>query len=247
MTLPVLVINRDCDTDRWVATLAAARSVDVEPERVPAVDAHAPGFRLEDHAALLRGHFWGRSTIKPGAVGCFLSHRRAWARVVEAGWPWALILEDDADLLEAPGRAAVEGADLVFANDRMAGWAGGQTVPLQDAVERVAAAGGPTALGLKVAPGADAYAVSQAGARGLLAATDELGIVCGVDWAMVWASLPAPVDGIEELSVLARHCQPVAEPLTALVLHRPMAQLRGGPSVLRHAVEVAIPVPDGFG
>ena len=82
MALPILIINRDVDTERWDASLAAARTVGIEPERVSAVDAHAPRFRLADHADLIRGHFWGRETIKPGAVGCFISHRRAWARVV---------------------------------------------------------------------------------------------------------------------------------------------------------------------
>ena len=243
MALPVLVINRDRDTERWAATLAAAREVGVEPERVPAIDAHAPGFRLEDHADLLRGHFWGRRTIKPGAVGCYLSHRQAWARVVGAGWDAALILEDDADLLEPPDRAAAAELDLLFANDRMADWTGANdgVVTVEQAVARVGAGGGPKAMGLRQAPGADAYVVSRDGARRLLALTADLGIVCGVDWAMIWLSLPHPVSGIGELSVLAGREPPADRPLRSGILCRPVARLRGGPSVLGHAVEVPLP------
>ena len=35
-------------------------------------------------------------TLSPGELGCFLSHRAAWARIVDAGWDHALIVEDDA-------------------------------------------------------------------------------------------------------------------------------------------------------
>lgn len=36
--------------------------------------------------------------LRGGEVGCFLSHRAAWARIVAEGWDHALILEDDAAL-----------------------------------------------------------------------------------------------------------------------------------------------------
>lgn len=36
--------------------------------------------------------------LRAGEVGCFLSHRAAWARIVAEGWDYALILEDDAAL-----------------------------------------------------------------------------------------------------------------------------------------------------
>ena len=33
--------------------------------------------------------------LSPGEVGCFLSHRRCWQRIVDADWDYALIVEDD--------------------------------------------------------------------------------------------------------------------------------------------------------
>jgi GR25 family glycosyltransferase involved in LPS biosynthesis len=33
--------------------------------------------------------------LSPGEIGCFLSHRRCWQRIIDAGWDYALIVEDD--------------------------------------------------------------------------------------------------------------------------------------------------------
>jgi glycosyl transferase family 25 len=33
--------------------------------------------------------------LNPGEVGCFLSHRRCWQRIVDSDWGYALIVEDD--------------------------------------------------------------------------------------------------------------------------------------------------------
>ncbi len=247
--LPVLVINRDRDRERWDRTLAACRAQGAQPERVPAVDAHDPEFTLGADADLIVDHFWGRDTIKPGAVGCFLSHRKAWQRVIDRGWPAALILEDDADLVRPPAELTDfldGGFDLIFVNDRLADWAvavddTGAT-PLPGVAARVAEAGGPKQLGVRRAPGADAYIVTAVGAAQLLAQTRTLGIVCGVDWAMVWLSLGGgiPRRGIEELETLASLLSPTARPIRAGILSEPAAKLRGGPSVLKHSVEVPI-------
>ena len=36
--------------------------------------------------------------LRPGELGCFLSHRAMWAEIVARDLPWALIIEDDAEL-----------------------------------------------------------------------------------------------------------------------------------------------------
>ncbi|MEX5578002.1 glycosyltransferase family 25 protein [Pseudophaeobacter sp. A-200-2] len=33
--------------------------------------------------------------LSPGEVGCFLSHRNCWQRILDEGWEYALIVEDD--------------------------------------------------------------------------------------------------------------------------------------------------------
>lgn len=59
--------------------------------------------------------------LRPGEVGCALSHGRAYDALLESGLPWALVLEDDAILDERlPGvlssleRGVLAQGDLVF-------------------------------------------------------------------------------------------------------------------------------------
>jgi glycosyl transferase family 25 len=59
--------------------------------------------------------------LRPGEVGCALSHGRAYAEIIRRGLPWALVLEDDAvlheDLPAVLGRlesGLLEQGDLVF-------------------------------------------------------------------------------------------------------------------------------------
>ncbi|MEM0943963.1 MAG: glycosyltransferase family 25 protein, partial [Pseudomonadota bacterium] len=118
MALPVFCINRACDTEDWARFRRKAKAVGVEPIRIPAIDGHRAGAPFALYADLIGESFWGKSTAKPGALACFLSHRRAWETVLRSGAEAALICEDDVDLLVPP--VAPE-ADLVFANDRMAG------------------------------------------------------------------------------------------------------------------------------
>ena len=249
MNLPVLVINRDCDTDRWAATKDSATTQGVDPIRIAAIDAHASDFDATRYADLIAPAFWGRDTIKPGALGCFLSHRAAWMHIVQSNLPAALVLEDDADLTAPPDRvrAALSDCDLLFANDRMADWANavglsGDSVSLDKLIDALSQKGGPNAVGVRKTPGGDAYALTNAGAERLLQITAQTRVTCGVDWAMVWAALPQSVAfaGFEELDILQKTTKRPLQPLLAHVLTDPVACLRKAPSVLKHSVEVSI-------
>ncbi|MEM1299813.1 MAG: glycosyltransferase family 25 protein [Pseudomonadota bacterium] len=251
MRLPVLVINRDQDTDRLAAFQQSAQRFSVEFERIPALDAHAPDFSFADYAGLIGDHFWGEAVAKPGAIGCFLSHRRAWQHVLDFNLPIALICEDDAEFLRDPtGLSALLGEasefDVIFANRRLARWAravsGEPAEQLSSVVAALAAKGGPKALGLKPTPGGDCYLVSARGASRLLALTAEQRITCGVDWAMIIQALPKITDeqavAFLELAILRRTMSANAEPLTALVLCDPVADQSGqGGSTIKHAVK----------
>lgn len=256
MALPVLVINRAVDTDRLNAFRQSAGRARIEPVRIDALDAHQPDFPFQDHADLLRDRFWDSDRIKPGAIGCFLSHRRAWRHVVDSGRTMALICEDDAEFtaefLVAPERLetiaqATPDADVIFANGRMAAWSAAHSAadvkPLQHILSDLAGSGGPKARDLKPTPGGDCYLISLSGAKALLERTDRQGIVCGVDWAMVWNGV-GPVSAsvasaFPELKTLARSVAP-PEPLNIFALSTPIADQRGGPSVLGHSVTVPI-------
>lgn len=201
MALSVLVVNRAQDIDRWEGFVEAANKVGVAVKRIPAMDAHRADFPFALQRDLIGDHFWGEAQVKLGALGCFLSHRRAWQHLVDSGESHALICEDDARLSERTDRIekfldAHPDADLVFANDRMAAWSnvsGAQDErwrslgDVLDGLEQAATAG--VGADLPKAPGADCYVVSRRAAETMLALTAEQKIICGVDWALVSAGL----------------------------------------------------------
>ena len=170
MTLPVFVINRACDEARWSRFKQKARAQGVKPERIAAIDGHRPDAPFHLYADLIGTHFWGEDRIKPGALACYLSHRKAWEQIVARGLDRALICEDDVDLTEPTERLAAAadtlGAfDLLFANDRLAG--GDGIRPLSDAVREMQAK----------APGADCYLMTRRGAERMLALSARQKIV----------------------------------------------------------------------
>ena len=248
MPIPVFVINRAFDSDRMTAFAAAATSQAVSFERLTAFDGHRADFPFALHADLVGSHFWGEPEAKPGAIACFLSHRRAWQRLLDLGLPYALVCEDDAHLTEALGRledlvSALDPFDLLFANDRLATWCNAvsdePSQPLPTIISALARRGGPGQLSLKPAPGADSYVISARGAERLLALTAKQQIVCGVDWAMIWNAMEGVDDAVEkafpELGILRRYLSPPLPHLSAHVLSSPVTrQARNTPSAIRH-------------
>lgn len=93
--------------ERFGAAYAAGDLAGVPLERLEAVDGRAirsfgglvergAAARLE---ALARtGTRAEHRDLTPGAVGCYLSHLRAWRRVAGSGAPYAFVFEDDADI-----------------------------------------------------------------------------------------------------------------------------------------------------
>jgi len=104
-----LVINLDKRTDRWKYVQKTVQKVGEHLERISAVDGHAvdvDSVRLDPvvRATMRLGKRFSLLHIDSrGALGCALSHRKAWQRVVELGTP-TLILEDDAEPTEFASR-----------------------------------------------------------------------------------------------------------------------------------------------
>ena len=94
----VYVINLDRAQARLGAVAMQISRFGWQFERVPALDA-----RTLDAAALsaLAPDPWSSYQARlmtPGEICCLASHRAAWRRLIAAGRPWALVLEDDAIL-----------------------------------------------------------------------------------------------------------------------------------------------------
>lgn len=91
---PVLLINLDRAEDRLRQAAAQLEALGIRFERLSAVDG-----RMMSEAELARAAPWDRAAFfKPlsaGELGCYLSHLAALRRIVDAGWPRALVLEDD--------------------------------------------------------------------------------------------------------------------------------------------------------
>lgn len=112
------VINLDRSAERLTYMRDQLDRLGVAFERVPAVDGlHVPPDLAPYFAHIQRGK---PPIIDDGAVGCYASHLKAYKHIVETGVPYALVLEDDAnlptnlqDVLNATLRALPEGWDFV--------------------------------------------------------------------------------------------------------------------------------------
>lgn len=90
------VINLDRSVERWAHMRKTLDKFgwELEVERISAVD----GRKLpSDQLALLQvlDKCLCPRDLTPSEIGCFLSHRKCWKRLVESDQEWALIMEDD--------------------------------------------------------------------------------------------------------------------------------------------------------
>lgn len=108
--------------------------------------------------------------LGPGEVGCFLSHRAAWARIVGLGLEAALILEDDVAL--EPGFAEV--ARFAAESVAEAGYIQFQTRPFAGRARTLASRDGLAILRPELTPlRTSAQLVHRTAAERLLAASEK--------------------------------------------------------------------------
>ena len=198
---PVYVINRSKDTDRMFRFAASCRKWGISFERLEAINCADPVFDFSPYEAEIAETFYGKTQFLRGAVGCFLSHVKAWRKIVEANIPGAIICEDDARFLGPIPRKFVEYnlpscADLVFVNHRTA--AGIQNFskkstnfnqsleffPIIDAISSLLITCSEIS-----AIGTDGYILTRQGASKLLTIFEKLGVYMEVDWFLFFHSL----------------------------------------------------------
>ena len=90
------VINLDRDEARLAETRAQFAPAGIGFERIRAVDARTMT-DAERRAVCPRFRFYlaNARRVKPGEIGCALSHRKCWDAVAERGLPVAAVFEDD--------------------------------------------------------------------------------------------------------------------------------------------------------
>ena len=94
----VFVINLDRRVDRLAAISLVLSKIGLEFDRVSAVDGQQ--VNLSDVARPWLAKWYIGRRLATGAVGCFLSHRKIWQEMLENNISQALILEDDAALVD---------------------------------------------------------------------------------------------------------------------------------------------------
>lgn len=89
-----LVVNLDRSPDRWKAIKTQLDQLQIPVERLEAVDGKL--FSEEDVEKLTSSvHFSMGRDLERGEIGCFLSHRKCWKKLLDSDEKYALVLEDD--------------------------------------------------------------------------------------------------------------------------------------------------------
>lgn len=164
-----------------------------------ATDGHRPETVPVQYRHLVRPHFWGATFLKPGAVGCYISHYRVWEQVLKDQEP-AIIIEDDvefSDDLSILSRLHESDSDILMLNKRTADWveacedsleAGRSLFPsVHEVVDCLTSSN-------RIPPrpraaGSDCYYLTVDGAKRLTQLADLCGIALEVDWFLVGAGL----------------------------------------------------------
>ena len=91
----IYLINLDRSTDRLLSAERHFNAIDLEFERVVAIDASKENLSSYsiDREVFQRTH--GRANIRAGEIGCYFSHLKALEVFINSGKEFGLILEDD--------------------------------------------------------------------------------------------------------------------------------------------------------
>ena len=92
---PIYVLNLDRSTKRWETTSELMRDAGLKVHRLPAVD----GRQLSPEELLKESTRLATFLQPRGVIGCFLSHRKFWQKVVDEDLESAIVFEDDVELV----------------------------------------------------------------------------------------------------------------------------------------------------
>lgn len=96
------VINLDRSKDRLDAITGKLDALGIDFQRVSAVDGSKISEEQKKELLYPIDHFETKvrftRELTNGEIGCFLSHRECWKRLLDSDEKWALIMEDDIDI-----------------------------------------------------------------------------------------------------------------------------------------------------
>lgn len=92
---PMFVVNLDRAADRWAEVSKVMQEAGLDVERLSAVD----GKKLTQEELLKESTRMAMFLQPKGVIGCYLSHKKFWQKVVDEGYESAVIFEDDVRLV----------------------------------------------------------------------------------------------------------------------------------------------------
>lgn len=182
------LINLDRNVDRLESASRQLKAIDIEFERISAVDGHA---LTDDERKRLMARFHARmarhNPLTRGELGCALSHAAIWRKMIEGRIPVALVLEDDVQFSDKFKRAlarVTEAMDVdrpqvyLFFDGRLNRFTGlEEEVP--ESIEHL------KGMRLRRVWCSEAYVVTLPAARNMLRANYP--VVTPIDWWGRWA------------------------------------------------------------
>ena len=100
MKLGVYLINLDSSADRLAQASAELRKHNIAFERISAVDGRKLDVKTFDGYNSVRSNLYTGRDLIGAEIGCYLSHKKALETFVSSEHEYALILEDDLDIID---------------------------------------------------------------------------------------------------------------------------------------------------
>lgn len=192
----IYLINLDKSEQRLAQSTARLAEQGLSFERISAVNGAelSEDERLENYSPTLNAKQY-YYPLSPSQIGCYMSHRKAWAEIANGQSAYGLVLEDDF-VLSGDLKLAIKTIDsLSFEWDliKLAAYANRERAiefkhTLNNDFDLV--------VHKKAMSGGAATAISKRGAQALLKSTEQFGRPCDTDIQCFWER------GIEVLSLM---------------------------------------------
>ena len=208
-----LIISLEEDLEKFVTLKTSiASNTKIPVHKIPAVPGKTLSQIAQDALTLTANYSVGK-----GALGCFLSHTAAWEFIIRAELEWAIILEDDAQVINFPALVDIsipESADLIFCQDRIqpisfdGSVENPQYISIDHGVERLVKKNGR-----QRDIGADGYILTRRGAKKLISAIQTDKFYGHIDWRLLRYCISEDdcirLAGDSEIGVILQkhHCQ----------------------------------------
>lgn len=184
MAHKTFLINLDKSTTRLADCQQVLARLAAPFERIAAV--YGPNLSATEQANAYsdKGKHTYYKRLVPGEIGCYMSHRKAWQKIVDEKLDFAVILEDDIDAQEldyAQMIAAIKSIERPWYYLKLAGHLQPKHIVRQHALE-----GFSLVSFRKVPTRTNAQAVSFEGAKRLLAHSSPFGRPVDVDLQHWW-------------------------------------------------------------